>query len=277
MQYFELAPLFLELLLLWQLHSRSNKFVPIIVLVALGSLLYTPGALWFFLLLGIVYFNRFKNLFYNVKKPAIVFGIITAILLIAPLVFSFARNLDTLNQWLLIPNNLELSEIPRSILRVPSAFIYRMPSEPLINVGRLPIFDVASGILFLIGLNAYRRKLKLDRTKVMIGSALVAIVIGALGELTLSVILLLPFAYSVIAAGIEYLLDEWYSVFPRNPYARSFGLLLITSVVLFSIYYQMTRFFVVWPQTPETRAVYNQSRIIYEPPTTDTIELEKGE
>ena len=214
-------------LLLWQLHSRSNKFVPIIVLVALGSLLYTPGALWFFLLLGIVYFNRFKNLFYNVKKPAIVFGIITAILLIAPLVFSFARNLDTLNQWLLIPNNLELSEIPRSILRVPSAFIYRMPSEPLINVGRLPIFDVASGILFLIGLNAYRRKLKLDRTKVMIGSALVAIVIGALGELTLSVILLLPFAYSVIAAGIEYLLDEWYSVFPRNPYARSFGLLLI--------------------------------------------------
>ncbi|MBP6962705.1 hypothetical protein KBB49_04170 [Candidatus Saccharibacteria bacterium] len=264
-------------MLLWQLHSRSNKFVPIIVLVALGSLLYTPGALWFFLLLGIVYFNRFKNLFYNVKKPAIVFGIITAILLIAPLVFSFARNLDTLNQWLLIPNNLELSEIPRSILRVPSAFIYRMPSEPLINVGRLPIFDVASGILFLIGLNAYRRKLKLDRTKVMIGSALVAIVIGALGELTLSVILLLPFAYSVIAAGIEYLLDEWYSVFPRNPYARSFGLLLITSVVLFSIYYQMTRFFVVWPQTPETRAVYNQSRIIYEPPTTDTIELEKGE
>ncbi len=264
-------------MLLWQVHSKSNKFVPIIVIVALGSLLYTPGGIWFFLILSIVYFNRFKKLFFNVKRPAIFSGLAISALLITPLILSFVRDSETLNQWLLIPNNLSLQDIPRAILRVPSGFIYRMPSEPLINVGRLPIFDIASGILFLIGLNAYRRKLKLDRTKVMIGSAIVAIVVGALGELTISIILLLPFAYSVIAAGIEYLLDEWYSVFPRNPYARSFGLLLITSVVLFSIYYQMTRFFVVWPQTPQTRAVYNQSRIIYDTQSTDTIEVEKGD
>ena len=264
-------------MLLWLLHTRSNKFVPIIVLMALGSLLYTPGAVWFFLIIGIVYFNKFKKLFNNVKKPAIFFGLAVSTLLITPLILGFIRDTETLNQWLLIPSNLSFAEIPRAILRVPSAFIYRMPTEPLINVGRLPIFDVASGILFLIGLNAYRRKLSLDRTKVMIGSAIVGIIVGALGELTVSVILLLPFAYSIIAAGIEYLLDEWYSVFPRNPYARSFGLLVITTVVLFSIYYQMTRFFVVWPQTPETRAVYNQSRIIYDTPTTDTIDIEKGE
>jgi len=210
-------------------------------------------------------------------KPTIFFGIAISVILITPLILSFFRNTETLNQWLLIPSNLDLAEIPRAILRVPSAFIYRMPSEPLINVGRLPIFDIASGILFLIGLNAYRRKLKLDRTKVMIGSLFVAVVVGALGELTVSIILLIPFAYSIIAAGIEYLLDEWYSVFPRNPYARSFGLILITTVVLFSIYYQMTKFFVVWPQTPETRTVYNQSKIIYDSPQTDTIDIEKGE
>jgi len=264
-------------MLLWQLHTRSNKFVPIIVLIALGSLLYTPGAIWFFLILGVVYLNRFKKLFRNVKKPAIIIGIAISALLVIPLIVSFVRDIETLKQWLLISSSIDVSEIPRAILRVPSAFIYRMPTEPLINVGRLPVFDISSGILFLIGLNAYRRKLKLDRTKVMVGSAFMGIVFGALGELTVSVILLLPFAYSIIAAGIEYMLDEWYSVFPRNPYARSFGLLLITSVILFSIYYQMTRFFVVWPQTPETRAVYNQSRIIYDTPTTDTIELEKGE
>jgi len=264
-------------MLLWQVHTHSNKFVPIVVLVALGSLLYTPGAVWFFLILSVVYFNRFKKLFYNVKKPTIFFGIAISVILITPLILSFFRNTETLNQWLLIPSNLDLAEIPRAILRVPSAFIYRMPSEPLINVGRLPIFDIASGILFLIGLNAYRRKLKLDRTKVMIGSLFVAVVVGAMGELTVSIILLLPFAYSIIAAGIEYLLDEWYSVFPRNPYARSFGLILITTVVLFSIYYQMTKFFVVWPQTPETRTVYNQSKIIYDSPQTDTIDIEKGE
>lgn len=264
-------------MLLWQVHSKSNKFVPIVVLIALGSLLYTPGAIWFFCILSVVYFNRFRKLFSNVSRPAIFFGLAVATILITPLIISFIKDTETLNQWLLIPSDLKLADVPRAILRVPSAFIYRMPTEPLINVGRLPIFDISSGILFLIGLNAYRRKIKLDRTKVMIGSALLGIVVGALGELTISVILLLPFAYSIIAAGIEYVLDEWYTVFPRNPYARSFGLLLVTTVVLFSIYYQMTRFFVVWPQTPETRSVYNQSRIIYDTQSTDTIEVEKGE
>ena len=137
-----------------------------------------------------------------------------------------------------------------------------MPVEPLINIGRLPVFDIVSGVLFLIGLNAYLRKLKLDRTRVMIGAALVGIGIGALGQTTVAVIMILPFVYSVVAAGIEYLLDEWYTVFPRNPVARSFGMLLITTAVLFSIYYQLTRFFVVWPQAPETRTVYTQSRIV---------------
>lgn len=249
-------------LLLWQLHSRSNKLLPAVVLISVACLLYTPGAIWFLLALSFVYWNRFKSLFKNVKRQAIIIGSVLSIVLMLPLFISFFRDSHNLNQWLLLPDTLAWANVPRSILRVPSAFIYRMPSEPLINVARLPVFDLSAGILFLIGLNAYRKKLKLDRTRVMIASAIIAIIVGALGSLLLSIILILPFAYSVIAAGIEFLLDEWYTVFPRNPFARSFGLIMITSVVLFSIYYQTTRFFVVWPQTPETRTVYNQSRII---------------
>lgn len=249
-------------LILWQLHSRSNKFVPLAVLLAAACLLYSPGALWFMLILGIIYWRRIKKPFLNVKKQAVVVGLVVSAGLLAPLIISFINDSSSLREWLLLPERLDWANIPRSILRVPSALIYRMPEEPLINVGRLPIFDVSAGILFLIGLNAYRKKLSLDRTKVMLVSALFGVIIGAFGELLYAVIFLLPFAYSVIAAGIEFLLDEWYSVFPKNPFARSFGLILITSVTLFSIYYQTTRYFVVWPQTPETRSVYNQSRII---------------
>jgi hypothetical protein len=88
------------------------------------------------------------------------------------------------------------------------------------------------------------------------------VILGALGELTVAITLLLPFVYAVIAAGISYVLDEWYSVFPRNPFARSFGLIVITAVVLMSSYYQITRFLVVWPQAPETREVYSQPGLI---------------
>jgi hypothetical protein len=126
----------------------------------------------------------------------------------------------------------------------------------------LPVLDVASGGLFLIGLYAYQKKAKLERTKVMILTAIFGIILGGLGQIVIGVVLVLPFVYSVVAAGISYILDEWYSVFPKNPFAKSFGFILVTLVVLTSIYYQSTRFFVVWPQTPETRSIYDQSGLI---------------
>jgi hypothetical protein len=129
-------------------------------------------------------------------------------------------------------------------------------------VGSLPVLDVAAGGLFLIGMYAYQKNAKLERTKIMLLTAFLGILLGALGQVTIGIFLIMPYVYSVIAAGISYVLDEWYGVFPRNPFARSFGLLLVTIVVLISVYYQATRFFVVWPQTPETRQTYNQSGLI---------------
>lgn len=249
-------------LLLWQLHSRSNKAVPILVLIAGGILLYTPGAPWFALILTIVYWDRIKPFFKNVKRQALLIGSLVALIALLPLLWKFFGDFDAIRQWLLLPPKLELSSLVRNILRVPSAFIYRMPTDPHINIARLPIFDIACGIFFLVGMNAYRQKLRLDRTRIMIGSALVGILLGALGSTIVAIVFLLPFAYSVVAAGIEYLLDIWFSVFPRNPLARSFGTLILTTAVLFSSYYQLTRFFVVWPQVPETRAVYTEPRLL---------------
>jgi hypothetical protein len=150
----------------------------------------------------------------------------------------------------------------KNILRVPSAFIFRTPTDPLLNIARLPVLDVAAGGFFLIGLYAYQKNIKLERTRIMLVTALFGIILGALGELTVAIVLLLPFVYSVVAAGISYVIDEWYSVFPKNPFARSFGLLVVITVVLMSSYYQLTRFLVVWPQTQETRNTYSQSGLI---------------
>jgi len=260
-------------MLLWQVNGKSNKLVPTLTLIGLSALLYTPGALWFFIIMGIVYFNRFKKLFLDVKLSAVITGGVVALIIIAPLVLSFVRDTATIKEWLLIPQQFNWNESVRSVLRVPSAFIYRMPTAPLINVARLPIFDLTSGMLFLVGLNAYRKKMTLDRTRLMIGSVLLGLILGALGQTITAVIILLPFAFSVIAAGIEFLLDEWSSVFPRNTFAKGFGSLLITIAVLFGTYYQLTRFFVAWPQTPETKTVYSKSRVIptnyYDPQALD--------
>jgi 4-amino-4-deoxy-L-arabinose transferase-like glycosyltransferase len=249
-------------LLLWLQHGSSRKVAPFTLIVISAGLLYVPGAPYFFLLMLLLFGKKLRRTIKSIKRSVVYTAIFVGILVIIPLFISFAQNPELFKQWLLLPPTIDWGTIPRNILRVPSAFIYRTPVYPLLNIGRLPVFDVASGGLFLIGLYAYQKHAKLERTRIMLATALLSVVIGALGELAIAIVLLLPFVYSVIGAGISYLLDEWYSIFPKNPFARSFGLLLITFIVSVSIYYQLTRFLVVWPQTPETRAVYNQSGLI---------------
>jgi hypothetical protein len=249
-------------ILMWLQHGHSKKVAPIVLLIISAALIYVPGAPYFFILLTILFGKKLLKITKTLSRKTIYTGIMFSILLLGPLVYSFFNDISLIRNWFLIPQNIDWSTVPSNILKVPSAFIYKTPVDPLLNVGTLPVLDVASGGLFLMGLYAYQKNSKLERTKIMILTAIFGIILGALGEVTIGIVLLMPFVYSVIAAGISFILDEWYSVFPRNPIARSFGLLLVTFVILMSIYYQTTRFFVVWPQAPETRQVYDQPNLI---------------
>ncbi len=249
-------------LLLWHMHSSSNRILPFIVVLMCGALLYTPGAPWIFVIICGVYFNRIKEFFYGVKHTAFLTGVLAALVVMLPLIISFVQQPSLIREWLLVPEMIDFSTAWKSSLAVPSAFVFRMPVEPLINIARLPVLDIASGLLLLIGLYAYSQKIKLDRTRVMIGIAIVALLLGLMGNVISGVILLLPFVFSVIGAGIEYLLDLWSDVFPRNPLAIGFASILISTAALGSGYYQLTRFLVVWPQTTETRELYDQPRLL---------------
>lgn len=249
-------------LMLWLQHGNSSKVAPFSLLVISAFLLYIPGAPYFFILLVVFFGDKLFATIKNQKKNTFYVSIVAGFIVIMPLVYSFISDINVIKQWFLLPQNINLSEIPANILKVPSAFIYQSPENPLLNIGTLPVLDVASGGLFLIGLYVYQKNRKLERTKFMILTAFFGIILGALGQVSVAIVLLLPYVYSVVAAGISYILDEWYGIFPKNPFARSFGLILITFVVLMSTYYQLTRFLVVWPQAPETREVYNQSSLI---------------
>lgn len=249
-------------LLLWAHYGRSRRIAPGLVLFVALMLLYVPGAPYFYALMGVLFYKKIKKQFSRISKKIILLGAVIGFALLMPLALALVQNTELIRSWLLLPLSIDWIESARNILRVPSAFLYRSPVDPLLSVGRLPVFDVAVGGLFLIGLYSYQQNSKLDRARIMLLTTVVAIIIGALGQVTAAIVILLPFVYAVVAAGISYLLDEWYTVFPRNPFARSFGVLLVTIVVLMSMYYQLTRFLVVWPNTPETRSQYNQSRLV---------------
>jgi hypothetical protein len=249
-------------ILMWLQHGNSKRVAPFSLLVVSTALLYIPGAPYFFILLIFMFGKKLLSTASKLSNKTIILAAISSLLVFSPLILSFYNNPSLIKEWLLLPKNIEWSSVINNILQVPSAYIYKAPADPIFNVGSLPVLDVAAGGLFLIGMYAYQKNAKLERTKIMLLTAFLGILLGALGQVTIGIFLIMPYVYSVIAAGISYVLDEWYGVFPRNPFARSFGLLLVTIVVLISVYYQATRFFVVWPQTPETRQTYNQSGLI---------------
>jgi len=54
------------------------------------------------------------------------------------------------------------------------------------------------------------------------------------------------------------MLQQWFTVFPRNPFARSAGAILMTIVVLLAAYNGFSQYFIAWPNTPETKAVFTE-------------------
>lgn len=248
--------------MLWLQHGNSRHFAPLWLFIVSSFLLYVPGSFYFFLLITLLYSNKIKETILSVKRSTVFIGALLFLLLITPLLFAVTENVEVLRQWLLIPSEIIWSDVPMNIVKVFSAFMYEAPFGAIVNVGDLPIFNIASGGLFVIGLYSFRKHMKLERTRIMLLTFLIAIILGAYGQIFTAVLILLPYSYSIIAAGISFLLDQWYSVFPVNKIVRSFGLLFVTLVVTLSVFYNVYRFFVVWPQAPETRAVYDQPRLI---------------
>jgi uncharacterized membrane protein YoaK (UPF0700 family) len=83
---------------------------------------------------------------------------------------------------------------------------------------------------------------------------------------SLSLALLLPIIYFVAANGIAAMLVSWFTVFPRNPVARSIGLILITAAVLITCVFHVKRYFVAWPNASETTQAFSPGT-----PQSDTI------
>ncbi len=250
-------------ILLWLLHSNSKHIAPVSLAIVGVLLLYIPGSIYVFFVLALLFSNRIKGFLRGLSLRSIIISTIVLFIAVGPLIFASMNDVGVIRAWLLLPESIILFDIPKNILAVPSSYFYRFQiADPLITVGRLPILDIASGALMILGAYSYYRNRVLERTKILVLGSLLAVLLGALGQVRLGVAIFLPFAFILMAGGISYLLDLWYSVFPKNPLARTIAFVFIGLIVLASASYQLKKFFVVWPNTPETYETYDQPRLI---------------
>jgi hypothetical protein len=186
-------------------------------------------------------------------------GIASFTLLITGLlVFAFLLDPSHILPWLGLTNNIPTPGVyGMNILDSVSNLLIRGPDNPQMWVGVAPILDAFIVVLFLLGSYVAFTQRKLERNKVLFTSLLVLLLLSGFSS-SLSSYIMLPLIYIIAASGLGLLLQQWFTVFPINPFARFIGLAVIISVSSLSLVYNMHHYFEVWPKTPAVQAEFQQ-------------------
>lgn len=240
------------------LRSGSHKFLAFLVTaVVAASLFYVPGLVWF--VVAAIIWQR-KLLFGVLKQTSKIWMVVCILLAIgalAPLVLAFVDSPSLLKPWLGAPTHWPtIKQIALNVLHVPEYLFVRGPNNPSLWLGKLPILDIFTTVMFALGAYAYYLRRKLDQGRLLLGILIIGTVLIALGG-PVTITVLVPFVYMVIPAGIALMLQQWFTVFPRNPLARSVGTALLSMAVLFAAFYHINHYFIAWPNAPETRQAFS--------------------
>lgn len=242
------------------LRERKAGLAVILGLFISGALLYTPGMIW---LVAAGLFLQWKHIDSAFKKHlgSVALGSIGFLALVAPLFYKFYKDPELIKTWLALPQDWSQPlHFLHNLVDVPLAFFYRSQFDPELWLGRLPMLSIFSIVMFLLGTYLFCKHYKLARVKFFVVLGLVGSVIIALADGSIPIIALAPFAYIVVAAGANYLIQLWLQVFPRNPLARTVGIAFFGIIVMMTCVYNMRSYFIAWPQATATQEVFTVPR-----------------
>lgn len=247
---------------IWLQRTRGKTLAVVAGMLLAVILLYSPGMIWLIVPLALWQFSSITRFLMTLHPAAISLLVLMGFAAIAPLALAFYQEPALLRVYLGAPETLPAPlEFMKNLANVPIMVLFRGPDAPEAWLGRLPLLTWFSITMLIIGCYGFWRKRRLDRVKFVAYILVVgAILTAAGGAVTVSI--LLPFIYLLAASGIAFMLQQWFTVFPKNPVARTFGPTLMTVAILMASYYNINQYFIAWPNTPETKAAFTQ--------TTDT-------
>lgn len=230
--------------------------------IILGSLifafmLYVPGMIWF-VLAGVLFKQSFiRESFSKANIASIFLGFLILLTSLLPLGYAIQQNTKIIKPILGIPVVLPSpNEIINNIKDVPVNLVFRGPDDPVRWLDRLPIIDFFILTMSVLGLYVlFTVHRKLDKKTIFIGVFIVGLILIGITS-PISVSIFVPVIYILATSGIGLMLQQWFTVFPKNPFARSVGLSLIILVISGTVYYNAIHYFKAWPNAPETKKVF---------------------
>ena len=132
---------------------------------------------------------------------------------------------------------------------------YFWPEPFVVNGQLMPIVSLGGLMLIVLG---FARTIEQRETAraYMIGSWLLLSFPLLIVQPSLSVIITVPL-FILLAVGVETLIREWYRIFPKNPYARTAGLVMIIALVGVMTLSGIDRYIHGYRSLPEVVREYN--------------------
>jgi hypothetical protein len=240
---------------MWLLSKNSRLKLPLIA-VLIGLVLYIPGA-WLFLLSGIIFFRKYLlKIIPRLNRKTKLLCTSLFLATIIPLAYSFWHAQRQIIAWLGYNTEQQLTpaSIGNNFLDIPQSLFWSYSPEPIQWLVGTPILDIFAITMLGLGIYAYWAGYYPAREKLIFGSLILAVLLIGLGNIV-TIAVLLPIVYIVIANGLAYMLQSWFTVFPNNPLARSLGVIFLTAAIAVSCFYQLHRYFVAWPQSNPTETI----------------------
>lgn len=237
--------------------KAGRQALPVVLLLVLAAgFIYVPGMVWF-IAAGVVWqWHTIDDVF---KKHLwmVTLGGFLLLGILAPLGLAIYHTPSLGKEIIGLPAAGWPQPITTlwHIAEVPLRFVARGPEGPEHWLGHLAILDGFCLAMFALGVYVYAKHARLVRTQLVMVILLIGIALAGLnGPVSPSIVV--PFLFIVIAAGIGLLMDRWYAVFPRNPIAQTVGVGAVCIVVLASCTYGFRHYFIAWPHSPSTKAVF---------------------
>lgn len=253
--YLWAMPTFMLLHALLQKHAK-NGYVWFGSALVWGSMLYIPGMIWLVLLSIYLLRSYITTSWQHFSLWWQRLGYVVLLLAGLPLLVFNLVKFGGVSLWLGLPADLSSPlTLLKQLLLVPVHLFVRGPRYPELWLDSVPILDVFSLVMCLVGMYFYATHIKASRTRLLGLFTLIGVVLVALGG-PVGLSLLVPVLYIAIATGVAYLLHDWLHVFPNNPLARGLGIGLISVAISLSCLYNLRAYFVAWPHNPKTQAAF---------------------
>lgn len=245
----------------WLYFTTLRKTALFVLSLLCSACFYIPGFGWLLIFTAIW---QHKRIWEEIKYVPWWFRTLCGLVLISGLMPLAWAGINSPNELLLasgLPNAVpSVKSLLENLIHIPEYLFVRGPDDPVRWLGRLPILDVFSTAMFILGLYSIRYSLKQHKIQILVGSSIfLSLLITTGGAVTVTV--LMPALYILIAGGVAFLLQQWFTVFPRNPLARTLATTLISISVLLVSFYHISHYFVAWPQTPATKSAFSHTLV----------------